>query len=109
MALARSQVAVLALASLAALWVVGLIFGLSFLYARKVNALVGQTRKVVEHELGPPTHDWASMDFTCAAEFPCSGQAAGGPVFLYQEGRRGYYLYFDRAEELVSVQAVTRR
>lgn len=105
----RSQVAVLAIAALAALWVVGLIFGLSWLYGRKVTALVGQTRKVVEHELGPPNEDWSPMDFACAAEFPCSGPARGGPVFLYEEGRRGYYLFFDRAEELVSVQAVPRR
>ncbi|HZN93451.1 MAG TPA: hypothetical protein VFB81_12140 [Myxococcales bacterium] len=109
MALTRSKIAVLAIASLAALWVAGLVFGLSWLYGRKVSALVGHSRQVVERELGPPTLDWGPMDFACAAEFPCSGPARGGPVFLYEEGRRGYYLFFDRAEELVSVQAVPRR
>lgn len=108
-ALSRSQVGVIVLLGLAALWAVGLTSGLSWLYAHKVTALVGQTRKVVEHELGPPSRDWGSMDFACAEEFPCQGGPRGGPVFLYAEGRRGYYLFFDRAEELVSVQTVRRR
>jgi hypothetical protein len=108
-ALSRSQFGVLALAGLVALWAVGLTFGLSWIYGQKVTALVGQTRKVVEHELGPPTQDWGPMDFACAEEFPCQGEARGGPVFLYAEGRRGYYLFFDRSEELSSVQAVPRR
>jgi hypothetical protein len=108
-ALSRSQVAVVVVAALAALWVAGLSFGLSFLYGEKVSALVGHSRRLVEKELGPPTQDWGPMDFECAAEFPCQGAARGGPVFLYAEGRRGYYLYFDRSEELVAVQAVPRR
>jgi hypothetical protein len=108
-ALSRSQVAVLALVALVGVWVAGLIFGLPWVYRQKVTALVGQTRKVVERELGPPTLDWGAMDFACAEEFPCRGEPRGGPVFLYEEGRRGYYLFFDRAEELVSVQAVPRR
>lgn len=99
----------IALAALALLWVLGLTFGLSWIYGQKVSALVGQTRKVVEHELGPPTQDWGPMDFACAEEFPCHGEPRGGPVFLYAEGRRGYYLFFDPKEELVSVQAVRRR
>ena len=49
------------------------------------------------------------MDFACAEEFPCQDAVRGGPVFLYEEGRRGYYLFFDRAEELASVQSVPRR
>jgi hypothetical protein len=109
MALSRSQVGVIAVGALAALWVVGLTAGLSWVYGQKVTALVGQTRKVVEHELGPPTQDWGPMDFACAEEFPCRGDPLGGPVFLYAEGRRGYYLFFDRKEELVSVQTASRR
>ena len=108
-ALTRSQVAVLAVAGLAGLWGVGLTCGLSWLYREKVTALVGQTRKVVEHELGPPSRDWSPVDFACAEEFPCQDAVRGGPVFLYEEGRRGYYLFFDRAEELASVQSVPRR
>lgn len=108
-ALSRSQAGVVAVAALAALWVVGLTFGLPWIFGQKVAALVGQTRKVVEHELGPPTRDWGAMDFACAEEFPCRGEPRGGPVFLYAEGRRGYYLFFDHGEELVTVQAVPRR
>jgi hypothetical protein len=108
-ALSRSQIGVLVVAAFAGLWVVGLVAGLPWIYGQKVTALVGQTRKVVEHELGPPTQDWGPMDFACAEEFPCRGEPRGGPVFLYAEGRRGYYLFFDRAEELVSVQKVQRR
>ena len=108
-ALSRSQVAVVALVALAVLWGVGLTAGLSWLYREKVTALVGQTRKVVERELGPPSLDWGPMDFACAEEFPCQGEPRGGPVFLYEEGRRGYYLFFDHSEELVSVQVVPRR
>lgn len=108
-ALSRSQVAVLVVAALAVVWGLGLTSGLSWLYREKVTALVGQTRKVVERELGPPNQDWGTMDFACAEEFPCQGEPRGGPVFLYEEGRRGYYLFFDRSEELVSVQAVPRR
>lgn len=109
MRVSRSQVAVLAVGSLAVLWVLGLVFGLSWMYGQKVAALVGQTKKVVEHQLGPPTRDWAAADFRCAEEFPCAGAGRGGPVFLYEDGRRGYYLYFDTTGELASVQAVTRR
>lgn len=108
-AFSRSQVGVLAVAAMAGLWAVGLFAGLPWIYRQKVTALVGQTRKVVEHELGPPTRDWEPMDFACAEEFPCQGEPRGGPVFLYAEGRRGYYLFFDRAEELVWVQTVRRR
>ena len=62
----RSRVAVLIIAGLAALWVLGLTLGLSWMYGQKVGALVGQTRAVVEHELGAPTQDWVSADFACA-------------------------------------------
>jgi len=108
-ALSRSQVGVLAVAGFAGLWAIGLVAGLPWVYGQKVGALVGQTRRVVEHELGPPSHDWGPVDFACAEEFPCRVEPRGGPVFLYAEGRRGYYLFFDRGEELVSVQAVPRR
>lgn len=108
-ALSRPQIGVVAVVVLAGLWAAGLLAGLPWIYRQKVTALVGQTRKVVEHELGPPSRDWGPMDFACAEEFPCQVEPRGGPVFLYAEGRRGYYLFFDRAEELVSVQTVRRR
>ena len=106
----RSKAAVAVVIALAGAWIFGLLYGLPWVYGQKVHALVGQTRAVVEHELGPPTDDWGATDFQCDPAYPCgtTPQTPAGRVFLYAEGTRGYYLFFDRADELVSVQRVSR-
>ena len=105
----RSRIAVIFVAALAVGWVAWLTFGLAWVYGQKVNAMVGQARKVVDHQLGPPTADWTAADFQCAPDFPC-GDAKGraGRVYLYADGSRGYYLYFDAQELLVEVSKAQR-
>jgi hypothetical protein len=107
--LSGSQWAVIGLLVLVAGWLLVLTQGLAWMYGRKVRALVGQELAVVEKELGPPTRDWGLTRFSCAERYPCQGQARGGRVFLYADGRRGYYLYFDEKKVLAEVEAVLRR
>jgi hypothetical protein len=107
--LSGSQWLVIGLMALAVAWMLLLTQGLAWMYGQKVRALVGQKIPVVEKQLGPPTRDWAQNGFQCADNYPCEGQARGGPVFLYADGRRGYYLYFDGEKVLASVEKVRRR
>jgi hypothetical protein len=104
----RSRLAVIIVAALAVAWVVWLTFGLAWVYGQKVNAMVGQTRKVVDHQLGPPTADWNAADVQCAPDFPCEAKSRGGRVYLYVDRSRGYYLYFDAQDQLAAVAKAQR-
>lgn len=109
MKLSGSQWTVIGLLALAGAWLLVLTQGLGWMYGQKVRALVGQPITVVEKELGPPTRDWGQTGFECAAPYPCQSPAHGGPVFLYADGRRGYYLYFDGQKVLAEVEVVRRQ
>ena len=102
----KSKLAALILGGLALLWAVALFVGFPMLYARKVEALLGQDLETVRGQLGPPTQEW-DAGFRCAPSLPCSpSKAQGGPVFLYSDGAQGWYLYFDKGERLVATEAV---
>jgi hypothetical protein len=86
------------------LWGLALFVGLPFLYGKKVDALVGQPLAVVEGELGPAKREWTTGDFACDPHWPCSGVAKGGTVLLYADPSQSWYLYFDEAGLLRSVE-----
>jgi hypothetical protein len=85
-------------------WGLALFVGLPFLYAKKVEALVGQPLEVVRRELGPPKQEWTAAAFTCAPAWACMGATRGGPVLLYADPSQAWYLYFDGKGALVAVE-----
>jgi hypothetical protein len=85
-------------------WGLALFVGLPFLYAKKVEALVGQPLEVVRRELGPPKQEWTAAAFACAPGWSCAGAARGGPVLLYADPSQAWYLYFDGVGTLAAVE-----
>jgi hypothetical protein len=97
--LTRARVFAIVMGSLLLLWGAALFLGLPFLYAKKVEALVGQDLLTVRQELGAPKQEWAPADYT-------RGPARGGPVLLYadKEQGQGWYLYFDESGKLTAFE-----
>ena len=108
MALNRSKLAAIILGGLALLWFAGLFFGLPFLMSRKMTSLVGHDLSTVESQIGAPTRQWPSTEFSCDADFPCKEKPAGGPVYLYadRERKQGWYLFFDDKAQLKKLEPV---
>jgi hypothetical protein len=92
------------MAALLVLWGLALFVGLPFLYAKKVEALVGQPLDTVRQELGAPKQEWTPERFACAAGWVCAGPPRGGPVLLYADPTQGWYLYFDSKGTLAAVE-----
>jgi hypothetical protein len=103
----KSKAVAVVLASFAVLWALFLFFGLPFIYGKKVEALVGQPRAVIDEQLGTPTREWPPSAFACDPLFACdAAKQAGGPVLLYADPKttQAWYLYFDGKGALAAVQ-----
>jgi hypothetical protein len=101
------RLAAVAMGGVALLWAAMLFLGIPLLYGKKVEALVGQPREVVEGQLGPPTRVWSANEFSCDQRFPCDPSLArGGSVSMYSDGKQAWYLYFDADEKLAQLEAV---
>lgn len=99
------------LALLCGLWFLALFVGLPHIYSKKVHALMGQPKAVVESALGSPVQTWSAGDFASAPGFPAESKPAGGPVYLYvdSQAKQGYYLFFDSGGSLVGLESSPSR
>jgi hypothetical protein len=103
----KSRIVAAGLAVLAVGWAIFLFAGMPFIYGKKVEALVGQPRSVIDDQLGKATREWPPDGFACDPRFSCdSAKARGGPVLLYADNvnTQAWYLYFDPQGSLAAVQ-----
>src|SRR6185436_17123947 len=103
----KSRIVAAVLAAFAIGWAVFLFAGMPFIYGKKVEALVGQPRAVIDEQLGKATREWPADGFACDPRFRCdSSKTRGGAVLLYADNvnTQAWYLYFDQQGSLAAVQ-----